>query len=855
MIIFSIMRIMQNMRNILTRVRPLANGKLLFFFSLALVLLINLYYRSLPINFPQLRVQAREIIEKSIRQSISQEVYKKFPNFYPLANEVIIIDRFSQYKRQARADIDSQVKELYGKLKDKFQDESGKTYIMELDCWHWARYVGNVIKHGYPGDEIKNGRQWDNFMLAPLGFDMHWTQFLFYLAAYMYKFFSLFVKIPLLRFLFYLPVFFSLIFVALLYLFSFRNGRYIGAITASLFVGLSPMLLQRSCAGWFDMDILSIIFPLLVAWTYILSSVSRSEKGRLFWTIFSAFLVGLFCFTWPFWWFIFLIIAMYELFIIGYLVVMKLFFKKKNAEVMRRHVKSLAVFTIASILWILIFSGTAPLTELFKAVVRSITLTKPLMASVWPNVYFTVGELRRPSILDVARSLGGVWIFSLSVASLLVLLVRSFFVSTCSGFRRTSVIIMAIWAASMIFATLRGVRFVMFLLVPLGTCLGWALDDLCRFMKEKKIFTGVAAALIIFLIVCGMSINSGYRAAKSLFPLMDDGWYKMLNLMKEKTPPDAIVNSWWDFGDWFKVVADRRVIFDGQSQDTPQAYWMAKALLSNDEEESVAILRMLNNGGNRAFEIINQYVTDQLKAVLLLERLLVSDPERAQAILLDFLPPQAARQVWEILFVTPGNAGFVVDSSMMPKIGAISYLGNWDFAKVYIAQNFNKLEQNKITEHLKNLGGREENEINTFYQEAFLLSNKMSDDWLSRTLRFYSDVINGSDRDGTVYYGNGLAYNAKEQMFQSNNGQIPRSLFMATPEGVVEASPPNPNVPYSVLMYKTDDGYKAVLMDYQLGKSLFARLYFLRGQGLRHFAPAIEVIEGNNYIRYFKIIW
>ncbi|MCX5666989.1 MAG: hypothetical protein NTY34_01565, partial [Candidatus Omnitrophica bacterium] len=333
------------------------------------------------------------------------------------------------------------------------------------------------------------------------------------------------------------------------------------------------------------------------------------------------------------------------------------------------------------------------------------------------------------------------------------------------------------------------------------------------------------------------------------------GWYKMLNLMKEKTPPDAIVNSWWDFGDWFKVVADRRVIFDGQSQDTPQAYWMAKALLSNDEEESVAILRMLNNGGNRAFEIINQYVADQLKAVLLLERLLVSNPEKAQATLLDFLPPQAARQVWEILFVTPGNAGFVVDSSMMPKIGAISYLGNWDFAKVYIAQNFNKLEQNKITEHLKNLGGREENETNTFYQEAFLLSNKMSDDWLSRTLRFYSDVINGSDRDGTVYYGNGLAYNAKEQMFQSNNGQIPRSLFMATPEGVVEASPPNPNVPYSVLMYKTDDGYKAVLMDYQLGKSLFTRLYFLRGQGLRHFAPAIEVIEGNNYIRYFKIIW
>ncbi|MCX5667402.1 MAG: hypothetical protein NTY34_03710, partial [Candidatus Omnitrophica bacterium] len=497
-------------------IKALADNKVFLFLSLCVVLILNLYFRSLPINFPQLKVQAREIIEKSIRQSISQEVYKKFPNFYPLANEVIIINRFGQYKKQARADIDSQVKELYGKLKDKFQDESGKTYIMELDCWHWARYVSNVIKHGYPGDEIKNGRQWDNFMLAPLGREMHWMQLLFYLSGYLYKFFSIFIKVPLFRFLFYLPIFFSLIFVTFLFLFSFRGGRYIGALTASLFVGLSPMLLQRSCAGWFDTDILNVIFPLIVAWTYVVSTVSRSEKGRLFWTVFSAFLVGLFCFTWPFWWFIFLIIAMYELSIIGYLAMMKLFFKKKNPEVTRRHVKSLAVFTIASVFWILIFSGTAPLAELLKAVMRSITLTKPLMASIWPNVYFTVGELRRPSILDVARSLGGVWIFSLSVASLLVLLVRSFFVSTCSSFRRTSMIIMAIWAASMIFATLRGVRFIMFLLIPLGMCLGWAIDDLYRFMKEKKIFTGVAAALIIFLIVCGMSINSGYRAAKSL---------------------------------------------------------------------------------------------------------------------------------------------------------------------------------------------------------------------------------------------------------------------------------------------------------------------------------------------------
>jgi len=845
MIIFRAMKI----------VKALVNNKVLLFLSLCSILIISLYFRLLPVNFPQLKAQARDIVEKSIRQSIAQEVYKKFPNFYPLANDVIINSRFTQYKKQAGPAIDKQVQELYDKLKDKFQDESGDTYMMELDCWHWSRYVENVVDHGYPGDEIRNGRQWDKFMLAPLGREMHWTQFLFYLSGYIYKLFSVFVKVPLFRFLFYLPVFFSMIFVTILFFFTFRRGRYIGAITACLFVGLSPMLLQRSCAGWFDMDVLSVIFPLVIVWTYLGSSVGRSEKSRSFWAALAAFWTGLFCFTWPPWWFIFVIVVMYELCVLGYLLVTKLLFKKDHNEAARRHIRALVIFTLVTALWTVIFCGLAPLETLYNMMARSIALTKPLMASIWPNVFYTVGELRRPSLLDVAKSIGGVWVFSLSVVSLSVLLLRSIFTSIYSGFKRAAIVMMALWFAFMIFATLNGVRFLMFLLMPLGVCLGWALDDLYLFMKAKHIRTGVAAVLITFMIVCGVSINNGYRAAKTLFPLMDDGWYKMLNLMKDKTPTDAIVNSWWDFGDWFKVVSDRRVIFDGQSQDTPQAYWMAKALLSNNEEEAVAILRMLNNGGNRAFEIINQYVTDQLKAVLLLERLLVSDPEKAQAILLDFLPAQAARQVWEILFTTPPNAGFVVDFSMMPKIGAISYLGNWNFAKVYIAQNFNKLEQNEITDHLKNLGGKDENEIQTFYQEAFLLSNKMSDDWLSRTLRFYSDVIKGTEKDGVIYYGNGFSFDAKEQMFQSTNGQIPQRLFMATPEGLAQASPPKPNVPYSVLMYKTNDGYRAVLMDYQLGNSLLTRLYFLRGQGLRHFVPAIEVDEGDSYIRYFRIVW
>ena len=38
---------------------------------------------------------------------------------------------------------------------------------MELDCWHWGRFVDNVLKLGHPGDETKGEFQKDNLTQAP----------------------------------------------------------------------------------------------------------------------------------------------------------------------------------------------------------------------------------------------------------------------------------------------------------------------------------------------------------------------------------------------------------------------------------------------------------------------------------------------------------------------------------------------------------------------------------------------------------------------------------------------------------------------------------------------------------------
>ena len=76
---------------------------------------------------------------------------------------------------------------------------------------------------------------------------------------------------------------------------------------------------------------------------------------------------------------------------------------------------------------------------------------------------------------------------------------------------------------------------------------------------------------------------------------------------RERSPSDAIVVTWWDYGYWTEYVADRRVLADGGSLRSHVPYWMGKSLLAPTDQQSVGLLRMLEcgsdttpeSGGNR----------------------------------------------------------------------------------------------------------------------------------------------------------------------------------------------------------------------------------------------------------------
>jgi len=825
--------------------------------SLTAVLGLNIYYRAYPVFFPQFKSQAREIVKNHVYQNAWQQVNSKFKDLPEPAKASIVAKQVANHYKDEKKSINKETDEEYERIKDRFQDMYGQTYLLELDCWHWARYVDNVVKLGHPGDKVVDGVQIDRLMLAPDGGGLPWNHFLFYLSANLYKFFSLFFKnVSVYHFLFYLPLFFIIIFLTTLYFICYSKWGNIAAVVSCLFVGLAQIFLPRSSAGWFDMDILSLFFPLVIVFSYLSAYRTEVLWKKALWVILSGFLTGIFSYTWVSWIFIAGIILVYELYCFLDLASSFIQYREKDSSSLKSHIFCTFLFLAAASLWVFVFSGKAPFQAIASQIQNAITLNKPLTLSIWPNVFSTVGELKRPDYLTLAKSVGGLFVFLGALVSMLILIINN---KKYDDFKRDSVFILIIWFMVMFFVSFRGVRFTMFLLIPLGICLGMVFEDAIQYCKKspKKALTVIPAVLLIALFY-QFNVNAE-KTARYALPLMTDPWYKVLTDLKNNTETDAVLNSWWDFGDWFKTVAQRRVIFDGQTQDNPRAFWMARVLITDNEKEAMAILRMLNNGGNKAFDIINSRFNDPVRSIYFLHKLILADEKEGQVILSGTFTAEDAGLLAGLLYKKPAVAYFIVDPSMPGKINPISFIGNWDFLKAYIARLSVKKDESDITGHLVNIGF-DKDYVSKLYQESLFVGSRNFESWIARRFNFYSQVIRGEPKQGAVFFENGSVYNPKDSSFYTyaendKSYKVPISVFIWENSQLIEKPLSGSNVNLSVMIMQSGGDFYMLMLDRELAKSIFVSLFFFNGENLGHFKPFAEEREGQGSIKVFKIKW
>src|SRR3989338_5820909 len=232
-------------------------------------------------------------IKSQIRAGIDQQ----YPNL-PDANKNALVDtELQKVLAQNKGQIDEQIKATSNYFRSFFQDESGKSYMPDIDQYYWFRYAKNIVEHGHPGDILKEGKPFDNHQLAPNGRFVPPDMFPSYAYAYFYKFLHFFApSLTLMKSMFYLIVFFSALCVLLVFLIAKKIAGNTGGFFAGMIMAVNAAFLSRTLHP--DNDVWVIFFPLLITWIFAATiDVKNVMKIALLSTA-AGFFTGLYTFAW-----------------------------------------------------------------------------------------------------------------------------------------------------------------------------------------------------------------------------------------------------------------------------------------------------------------------------------------------------------------------------------------------------------------------------------------------------------------------------------------------------------------------------------------------------------------------------
>lgn len=839
----------------------------IYFLLLLMAVGLNIYIRLFPSYLPQLKKQALINVENNIVREATEEVDKKYPDFAPLVKEAII-QELVQGERKDEKLFQKEINEEYERLKEPYQDEDHQTYFLEADPYCRMRFVRLILKNGYPGDKTLGGKVYDTFMLAPIGALVGPHRLLYYLSAYLYKLSVLILpNLTLKTFLFYAPIFFCVVFFIALYLFCNSFFSKTAGIFAIIFTGFAPMFFFRSSAGAFDTDVLNLLFPLLVIWCLAAALRSKTVLKNIFLSLVASFFLALYAYTWVGWWFIYLVIAAFFVFIFANEFCLHPQDIKMFKQKVLPYLFSLITFLGGTVVLCLLIVGIEPFSFCYKALMENLGLGRSFKASIWPFVEYTVPELTPGNSATVSFFLGGNVITVLSLASVLWVYIKE-----KKSKKKDIVVLLVFWTLSMFFASFKAIRFTLLLSVPLGICLGVGLSDILklifikvRMLRSTKIKISVLSGVFLGLyLILSTLIARGIDHNSRVYPFLNDDMYNILSRIKKETPEHSVVNSWWHLGNWIKEIANRRTVVDPQIQYRPITYWMARALLTDNEKETIRILRMVNNSSDTLFEKIRSFMGDDFKSIAFLDKVLKSDLDGFDTICSKYgLPKALKEEVKSTIFIKePGPSYFIVDSDMLGDMSSLSFLGNWDFAKVYAMQS-RDVPKESVLHCLEDTFSLSHRRSETLYGEVMLSMDKGKvNEVLSERLEFSLGVGRGERKGDVVYFDNGIIleldgfmarkYIASEKRFEQFDYIF---FFNGKHLTYIKCAYDKREVSGLGCLFVEDNGqWQSILLSSEkLGRSLFSRLYFMKAKGLKHFKPFI--LDNKRGIYVFAINW
>jgi len=830
----------------------------------AVAAFLFLFSRTIPV-FDEM---ARQEVHEKERHEMRKALLETHPDLALTTVESLIKESWKIDQRTRGGEMRRKVAERARELRDRYRDETGNPYMGGIDSYHWLRHLKNLRANGHAGDRMQDGVEYDALASRPVDVSTRRNAHLYFawpLAALADR-----TGLPLTSVLAFLPavLFFAIAFSS--FWCAKRIGATdLGAFFASFSITLSPFFFSRVCTEWFDTDIYSIIFPLLILALYLVSLDLRVGRGRRFAMAgLSAVVMAVYAATWQGWWFIFDIMIISNFL---YFVNLKDISREEGRDTteLRAQVGMFGLFFGLSAVLISLLSGPGVFVHFISEPLRLSHVLGVTPDSIWPNVYLTVEELSPASVAFIVHSIGGSFIFFLGLMGLLVAFVRDRMLrNTVFG---AGLLCVALWLVIPFYAAMQALRFMLLLIPPAGLAFGLVIgkirDAAAAFSdrgdvpawKRYGVRFGLLGLMVLYLFAHTTRI---YATAYPTVPKIDDTWQRTLVRLERQTPPDSVINSWWDFGHWFKAVANRRVLFDGMTQNSPHAFWTARVLLSDNELAAARMLKMFDAQGHEGVDFLVEKMGSVEHAVRLTEQLMRLGPDEARGVLAGVLEPADVDTAMPLLFPAEAPPAFLVVSwDMLSKVAPISFIGNWDFVKVDLWLQSRKVSAAEFVTYAEERYDLSQEEISAIYLDVMSLRKKEAHLWFSKMVGYSSRLDRFNAWEGLWMFENGLVVDwetKRAYVMRPSTGTrgIPSALYYME-DGVFHEEPQSEaTLDFSVLLMGKEQEVKSILLDPILAKSLLLRLYYLEGEGLEHFRLwSRETDENDNAICVYEIVW
>ena len=849
----------------LFKFKQLKTKKSKFILTLCLIIIpiiLSVWFRTLPARLPIAEEWAQNTVYNYFRNQIATQISQQYPNLPEINKRHIVNDEFQKFLDSNKDFIKQQIKALSQQYKEKLQDETGQTYLLAIDPYFYLRHAKHYLEKGISGTELIGGKypvpeaakimypnldfskpiDWDGQRMAPVGSPSRMS-FHAYFIAYLHKIWSFFNKgQTLMRTSFYVPVILMSLATIPAFLIGRRFAGPIGGLVAAILVATNPFIMTRTAGGFSDTDSYNILFPLLITWLFLESFERKKLKQKFIFASITGFFVGVYSFAWGGWWYIFDFILAMMILYMAYLVIIKReFFTQKT----KRTTILFIIFFVSSFIFTTLFTKSPyALMRALKAPIGFTKIKAVAETTVWPNIQTTVAELNPASLNTIMSSVGGKFVFLLGCIGVIL-----------SAFKKDEegkpdiklAILLIVWFAGTIYACTKGVRFILLFApafsVAFGVFAGNIYEYGSRWLK-KGLHLSPALSKILILILIALilfkPVKAGYDTAYREVPSMNDAWYETLKKIDREAEPDAIVNSWWDFGHWFITIGNRKVTFDGAGQDRHMAYWIGRVLYTDDPDLAIGILRMVDCGNNNAFWVLNEKLNDTPKSIEILNKIVKMDKDEAKKELLKYLKSEKdAESVLKWTHCKAPPNYFITSEDMIGKSGVWAHFGSWNFKRAAMYYYTHKLDKEEGIKLLKTKFNLTEDEAERiFYEIKTEDPNKWISGWPSYIGNSYASCK--IENNITVKCANGLEVNLKTYnafvLDRTGKPVHPAKLAYVdkktkkfkiktfknnTMEGIAAA-----------LIPKGNNTYESIFMSPELAGSMFTRLFFFKGIGL-----------------------